>query len=319
MGGLVAVRIFLTGGGGMLGHAIRAAVEAKRPDVDLVAPRREQVDLADSAATYRFIGEGGFDLVIHAAGKVGGIAANIAEPTAFLLENATINTNVLGASLSSGVPGLLNIGSSCMYPRDFRQPLQIDDLLAGPLEPTNEGYALSKLLAERFCRYASEERDVAYRTVIPSNLYGPFDHFEQSRAHLVAAAIAKVHAAAEDGAGAVEVWGDGTARREFTFVEDLASWIADVVDRIGELPVTMNVGHGSDHSVREFYEFACEIVGFRGRLEFDATKPTGMHQKLMDSSVARSHGWAPATDIRAGMSRTYEFFREHVALTGAAR
>jgi GDP-L-fucose synthase len=301
----------------MLGRAVHTAL-AQRADVDVDAPRRTELDLMDAAAVREYVDRGAFDIVVHAAAKVGGIGANIADPAGFLLDNTAINTSVLGAALGCGVPRLLNIGSSCMYPRDFRQPLRVDDLMQGPLEPTNEGYALAKLMAERFCNYASAEHGVIYRTVIPSNLYGPFDHFEAERAHLVAAAIAKVHRALADGSDSVEVWGDGTARREFTYVHDVSSWIADVIDRLDLLPVTMNVGYGTDLSVREYYETVAEVLGFTGRLAFDTSKPAGMRQKLMDSSVAREHGWAPSTDLRHGIEATYAFFQTHVEPRGSA-
>lgn len=312
------MRVLLTGGGGMVGRAL-ARTLGSHLDLTLLTPPRSELNLLDGAATRRWFKQERPDAVIHAAGRVGGIADNIRDPLAYLRDNTAIGINVIGAALDVGMPRLLNIGSSCMYPRDWRQPLVEEDLLQGGLEPTNEGYALAKLMAERLCRYAAAEGR-AYRTIIPSNLYGPHDHFEADRAHLVAAAIAKVHRAKANSAPSVEVWGNGTARREFTYVDDLASWLCDVLPRLEELPVAVNAGCGTDHSVREFYDLICDVVGYDGVLTFDTRRPAGMQQKLMDSSRAAAAGWAPATTLADGVRKTYAWYLAHAAApaTGAA-
>lgn len=301
----------------MVGRAVSRALDTASGH-ELVAPSRSELDLLDAPATCAYLARTRPDVVVHTAGRVGGIAENVADPTGFLLQNTLINTHVIGGALESGVPRLLNLGSSCMFPRDFRQPLVEDDLLKGELEPTNEGYALAKIMAERLCRYAAVQHDRCFRTLVPSNLYGPHDHFELGRAHLVAAAVAKVVRAVDEGQSVVEVWGHGTARREFTYVEDLAAWVVDVLPRMEELPLMVNVGEGTDHSVREYYEVVADVVGFTGELAFDTTRPAGMKQKLMDSSVARRHGWEPRTELYDGIRRTVAWYRAQRSATVGA-
>lgn len=293
----------------MLGTAIRNEIAERRDDVELHVATRAEADLRDAAATRRLIEEIKPDTIVHAAARVGGIAANMADPTGFLLDNMLIDSSLLGAAIDLRVPELLYLGSSCMYPRDYRQPLVESDVLAAPLEPTNEGYALAKISASRLCTYASEQYGLAYRTIIPSNLYGPYDDFSLDRGHMVAAAIAKTHAAKEAGSEFVDVWGDGTARREFTYVLDLSRWMIDQLGDFANLPPLLNVGCGYDKSVREFYEIAREVVGYEGELKFDPTRPAGMKQKLMDSSLAREHGWDPSTDLETGMAEVYAHYR----------
>ena len=195
-----------------------------------------------------------------------------------------------------------------MYPRDYRQPLVESDMLAAPPEPTNEGYAIAKIAGSKLCEYASREFGLTYRTIVPSNLYGPKDDYDSGKSHLVAAALSKMHRAKLAGEPTVEIWGDGTARREFTYVEDLAAWLVSNIGSMGEWPAMMNVGCGYDHSVTELYEIARKVVGYDGDFVYDTTQPAGMRQKLMDSSVAKSFGWEPATDIATGMARAYDVY-----------
>ena len=299
------LRVLVTGGGGMLGRALAAAVARRPGALDVRFATRRDADLRDPAATRALVDAHAPDVVVHCAARVGGIKANAADQAGFLLDNLSIDTSVFGAALAGGVQGLLYLGSSCTYPRDFRQPLTEADLLQGPLEPTNEGYALAKLAGTRLCHHLSRERGLAYRAVVASNLYGPGDDFDPDTAHLVAAAVAKVHRAKEAGDPSVTIWGDGTARREFTYVDDLAEWIASVLPRLAELPPVLNVGAGVDHSVTEFYETARAVVGYRGEFHHDTSFPTGMQRKLMDSEPARAFGWTPTTTLEDGMRATY--------------
>lgn len=301
--------ILLTGAAGMLGRAVsrrhRAGGDAVRPDDRLVGVGRRDADLTDQGAVRELFARVAPDVVVHCAARVGGIAANAADRSGFLLQNLQLDVNVVSAAVDSGVRELVYIGSSCMYPRDHRQPLVESDLLAGPLEPTNDGYALAKIAGASLCALLSEERSLDYRVLIPSNLYGPGDDFALGRAHLVAASLAKAHAAMTSGADVIDVWGDGSARREFTYVEDLADFVVSCLDRLPDLPAMLNVGAGLDHSVADFHRVAAEVVGFRGDLRFDTTKPVGMLRKLMDSSRAHEHGWRPHTDLHAGMTLAY--------------
>lgn len=304
-------RVLVTGAAGMLGSTIAAELslgDVQRFEAHLAT--REDADLSDPAATARLVARTTPDVIIHCAARVGGIKANAADQTGFLLDNLAIDTSVFRAALAAGVRRLVYLGSSCAYPRDHRQPLVESDLLQAPLEPTNEGYALAKLSGTRLCQFASRERGLAYRAIVASNLYGPGDDFSADRAHLVAAAIAKVHAAHAAGDPTVTIWGDGTARREFTYVGDLARWLVEALPSLELLPAVLNVGAGVDHSVTEYYEAARAVVGYRGEFVHDTSFPAGMRQKLMDSGVARGHGWDPTTPLEDGMRRTYERYLE---------
>lgn len=312
------MRILLTGAGGMVGRAVADALYARTSHDEVLAPLRADLDLLEADVVSDYLAQHSPDVVIHAAAKVGGIASNVADPFGYLHDNLAITQNVIGGAVQVGIPRLLNFGTSCMYPRDWRQPLVESDLLAGPLEPTNEGYALAKLAAERLCRYASERPGFAYRTVMASNLYGPHDHFEPGRAHMIAAAIAKVHHAKDAGAPDVEVWGDGTVRREFTFVEDVAAWVADIVPRIEGLPPTVNIGCGVDYTVREFYEAVARTIGYDGELTYNLDRPVGMRHKLMDSSLAASYGWKAPTALADGLAQTYEWYLRHIGHVDAS-
>jgi GDP-L-fucose synthase len=251
------------------------------------------------------------DVIIHAAAKVGGIHANIAHPVEFLAENQLMDSNVLMGALSHSVPSFVYVGSSCMYPRDYRQPLVESDIMAAPLEPTNEGYALAKISGSRLASYISREHGLNYKTIVPSNLYGPGDNFDPKSSHLVAACIAKVHAAKEAKLDRIDVWGDGMARREFTFVDDLSAWLVRALPDMSMWPELINLGLGRDYSVNEYYQAAMEAVDYSVELVHDRSKPTGMHQKLMDSSLAtQTCGWSPSTDIQVGMGATYRNFLE---------
>jgi GDP-L-fucose synthase len=306
------MRVLLTGGNGMLASSIANAWDAAPRDRELVRVTRDDADLRDLEATRTLVRRIDPDVVIQAAARVGGIAAHVADPAGFLMDNLRIDSSILTAALDHGVRRFLYFGSSCMYPRDYRQPLVETDLLAGPLEPTNEGYALVKNTSARFCAYVSRQFGHAYRVLIPSNLYGPNDNYSHG-GHLVAAALAKAHYAKTAGAASVDVWGDGTARREFTYVGDLADWVVSHLPQMETWPEIMNVGQGHDHSVREYYEAALATVGYDCDLATDPSKPAGMRHKLMDSSLARGFGWNPSTSLLEGLRVTYDKYVESLA------
>ena len=300
------MRTMLTGARGMLGSSIR---RQWNDDLgELVAVGRSEADLANPVATNSLLQATKPDVVIHAAARVGGIAANMSSQSSFLMDNLMIDANVIRSAKAAGASKLIYIGSSCMYPRDYRQPLVEADILAAPLEPTNEGYAIAKIAGGKYCEFLSAEGGIAFKVIIPSNLYGPDDDYSLSHGHLVAAALRKAHLAKTTGAATIDVWGDGTARREFTFVDDLASWIVATAPNIEGLPSYLNVGVGVDHSVLDYYRYALGTVGYECELVTDPSKPAGMQQKLMDSSAARAFGWLPTTGIEQGMALAYKRF-----------
>jgi GDP-L-fucose synthase len=300
------MKILLTGGTGMVGRSILSCPQAAAHTI--VAPTRDDLDLINAGAVREYFRRVLPDLIVHAAGKVGGIAANLADPYGFLFENTQIGLNVVGAALEVGVPQLLNLASSCIYPRDHQEPLREVDLLSGPLEPSNEGYALAKVVTLRLCEYArTRSPSLAYCTLIPCNLYGPHDKFDPRHSHLIPAAIHKVHSALE-GNTSVEIWGDGTARREFMFVDDLADAVLRAANDMRGLPPVMNIGIGRDRSVLEYYQAVAEVVGWTGSFSFDAGRPVGMWRKLLDVSRQSSWGWQPRTGLADGIRATYSAY-----------
>lgn len=299
-------KILVTGGNGLVGRnlvpALRACYEA-----EVLAPGRDALDLMSAAQVESYIATHKPDVVLHLASRVGGIQANIASPIEFLVENQQININLIYAAYKSGVPTLLNLGTSCMYPKD-RQSLVETDLLTGLLEPTNEGYALAKITAARLCQYISLKAGFDYRTIVPCNLYGPYDHFDESRSHLVPAIIKKLDEAKRQQMQEVMIWGDGQARREFMYVGDLVDFMLFALPRIEKLPSLLNVGLGYDYSVNDYYEVAAKVVGFEGGFSHDLEKPAGMQQKLLNITQLKSFGWEAKTDLQTGLQKTYEYY-----------
>ncbi len=299
------MRVVLTGAAGMLGSSIARAWAAQRPGDEIVALSRSVVDLRDGAATASTIAEIKPDAVIHAAARVAGIAEKLAAPATFLQQNLQIDSSVISAAIAAEVPELLYISSGAISPAETAQPIAEVALLTGRLEPANEGYALAKITGGMLCSYASTQYGYAYRAAVPSNLYGTGDSFAEGRSHLVASTIAKAHTAVGAGDDQIEVWGDGTARREFTFADDLAEWLVGQVGAIEAWPALLNLGVGVDHSIREYYEAAARATGFTGRFDYDTTKPSGVPQRLLDSSRARTLGWNPGTTLDEGYARVY--------------
>lgn len=294
----------------MLGTSIAQSWHRQRADDELIILTRADVDLTDRAATKRTIRRVAPDTIMHAAASVGGIAAKLSEPTTYLLNNLLIDTSVVAAALETGVPELLFVSSGAIYPESVRGPIVESDVLSGHLESANEGYGLAKITGAKLCEYASRQFGLAYRAIAPSNLYGPNDDYTPRRAHLIAAIIAKIHAATESGSHTVEVWGNGTARREFTFVTDLADWLVENVGRLTSWPPLLNLGCGIDHSVAEYYQMAKQVIGYPGGFIFDESKPAGTHRRLLDSSAARVLGWNPTTSLKEGVAATYDAYRD---------
>ena len=292
----------------MLGSSIVAEWRVQRPLDKLIVATRQDADLRDRAQTREFFASNRPDAIIHAAAKVGGIQAKIVQPTPYLLDNLLLDSSVLSAAIELKIPELLYVSSAAIYPAEVRQPIVESDLLGGPLEAANEGYSLAKIAAGKVCEYASRQFGFRYRVAAPSNLYGPNDDYSLGHGHLVAAAIAKIHSAEVAGNPTVEVWGDGTARREFTYVVDLAQWLVSQIGALEDWPAVLNLGCGADRSIAEYYEVAKQVVGYTGSFVFDTTKPSGVPKRLLDSTRARALGWNPPTSLEIGMAASYDKF-----------
>ncbi len=304
-------RIFLTGGSGMVGQNLLEHPGVR--DWDFVSPSSRELDLTDYSATRKFIKQVKPDIVIHSAGRVGGIQANMAHPVDFLVTNFDLGRNVILAARDAGVSKLLNLASSCMYPRAAANPLPESLILQGELEPTNEGYALAKIFATRLCEYIVRENPaLQYKTLIPCNLFGRHDKFDPRHSHLIPAIIHKVHQAKLQGADTVDIWGDGSARREFLYAGDLADAVMRALSNFESVPSLMNIGLGQDFTINEYYATVAKVVGWRGRFVHDLSKPVGMKQKLVDSARQRDWGWTPITTLEAGIAKAYTFYLEEV-------
>jgi nucleoside-diphosphate-sugar epimerase len=303
------MRLLITGARGMVGRNLTAHHGAA--DYDLLTPGSAELDLRDPIATMAYLRTHRPDGIIHMAAVVGGIQANIDEPVRFLTANTEMALTLFTAARQLGISRILNVASSCMYPRNVQGTLTTDLLLSAPLEPTNEGYALSKIFSWKLLEYMNrEDPTLIYRTILPCNLYGLYDHFDPRKSHLVPAAIMKVVTAHECGLGTVEIWGDGTARREFMFAADLADFIWWAMGRLETLPSPLNVGLGQDWSVREYYEAIAELVGYRRQFVYDPAKPAGMARKLLDVTELHGLGWTAPTALRDGLSQTIAYYRE---------
>ncbi len=304
------MKILLTGGGGMVGRNF-----LEHPDMaehQVLAPRSTELDLLDVASVSRYLERHRPDAVVHAAGRVGGIHANMREPVRFLTENWDMGRNLVLAARATGVTRLLNLGSSCMYPRNAPNPLREEMILQGELEPTNEGYALAKVSVMRLCEYiAREDAQFLYKTLIPCNIYGPYDKFDPVNSHLIPAIIDKVHLAKLRGESRVTIWGDGEARREFMYAGDLAGCMTRALAHFDTLPTAMNVGIGSDLTINEYYRAIAEVVGYTGGFEHDLSKPVGMKQKLVATDKAETWGWKSGVSLHDGVALTYRYYLEH--------
>lgn len=303
------MKLFITGGSGMVGQNLQE--HATCSDYEIIAPTSSQLNLLSQEDVMSFLELERPDIVIHCAGIVGGIQANIANPVKFFSDNMLMALNVINGARKSGVRKLLNLGSSCMYPRNALNPLKEEVVLTGELEPTNEGYALAKISAARLCDYISkEDSHFIYKTIIPCNLYGRHDKFGAHNSHMIPAVISKIDAAVNESLTEIDIWGDGLARREFMFAGDLADFIYYAIPKFEELPNLLNVGLGHDYSINEYYEAVATALDFEGRFIHDLSKPVGMQQKLVDTQKLHAFGWQAKTRLKDGLIKTYKFYLE---------
>jgi GDP-L-fucose synthase len=302
---LAGKRIYVAGHRGMVGSAIVRRLTGV--PCKLVTVERNQVNLERQGQTEDFLAATEPDVVIVAAGRVGGIYANNAYPAQFISENLAIARNTIEASYRAGVKKLLFLGSSCIYPRLAEQPMREDELLTGPLEPTNQWYAVAKIAGIKLCQAYRRQYGADFISVMPTNVYGPGDNYHPENSHVVAALIRRFHEAKENGAATVTVWGTGKPRREFLFVNDLADACVFLLENYsGEQHV--NVGSGEEVTIAQFAALVAEIVGYRGKLVFDPSRPNGVPRKLLDSSKLVGLGWRARTPLRTGLEQTYSAF-----------
>ncbi|WP_297298531.1 GDP-L-fucose synthase [uncultured Methylovirgula sp.] len=305
------LRIFVAGHRGMVGSALVRRLGSE--NVDILTASRAQVDLREAGAVRAFLEKQKPDAIILAAAKVGGILANDTYPAEFLRDNLVIEANVIHEAHSAGVDRLVFLGSSCIYPKFAPQPIREDALLTGPLEPTNEWYAIAKIAGIKLCQAYRRQYGRHYISVMPCNLYGPNDNFDLASSHVLPALIRKFHEAKIAGRSEVVVWGTGTPLREFLHVDDLADGTVFLLNNYdGAEPI--NCGAGSDLSIRDLAEKISGIVGFEGRLVFDTSKPDGTPRKLIDSSRMAALGWTPRIGLDQGIAETYKWFLETQAL-----
>ncbi|MDB6092919.1 MAG: fcl [Verrucomicrobia bacterium] len=300
------MKLFIAGSQGMVGSALVRRF-AREPDVRLVLRGRRELDLTAQSEVDAFYAAERPDAVIVAAGKVGGIQANRVYPADFLRINLAIAATTIDGAYRHGVKRLLFLGSSCIYPKLAPQPMPEAALLTGPLEATNEAYALAKIAGLKLAQSYRQQHGALFHSAMPTNLYGPGDNYHPLNSHVLPALIRRFHEAKAGGADEVVAWGSGTPRREFLHVDDLADACAFLL-RVPEPPDWINVGTGVDVTIKELTETVAEVVGFRGQITWDATKPDGTPRKLLDVSKLVSLGWTARTPLRAGIARTYENF-----------
>jgi GDP-L-fucose synthase len=300
-------KIFVAGHRGMVGSALVRRLEAEGFR-NLLTRDRSELDLASESAVFKFFDEEQPAIVVVAAAKVGGIKANNDSPVEFLLENLRIQNNVIHSAYESGARKLLFLGSSCIYPKFAPQPIPETALLGGPLEPTNEAYAIAKIAGIKLCRAYHREYGANFISAMPTNLYGPNDNFDLETSHVLAALLRKAHEAKTRNDRKLVVWGTGKPRREFLHVDDFASACLLLLEKY-DSPEIINVGCGEDMSIRELAELICDVVGFDDELAWDTTKPDGTPRKLLDVTKLRALGWKPTITLRDGIVQTYDWFR----------
>ncbi len=307
-------KIFVAGHNGMVGSAI--CREIQNHGIEVITASRKELDLTNQAQVKEFFSTYKFDQVYLAAAKVGGIYANNTYPAEFIYQNLTIQSNVIHQSYKAGIKKLLFLGSSCIYPKHAKQPIPESELLNGYLEPTNEPYAVAKIAGIKMCESYNRQYGTDYRSIMPTNLYGPGDNFHSQNSHVLPSLLRRFHVAKLAKNEEVVVWGSGSPKREFLYVDDLASasWFLMNLseelyyEKVKPLQSHFNVGSRKDLSIRELAEFISQIVGFDGRIVFDKTKPDGSHRKLMDSKLLYDLGWQPKTNLKSGLKKTYSWF-----------
>ena len=309
---MINKKIYVAGHQGMVGSAIVRNLKQSGYH-NLVTAESNELDLRDQYSTNLFIAEHNPDVVIIAAARVGGILANNNYPWQFLYDNLMIETNLINAAHQNDVEDLVFLGSSCIYPKLASQPLKEEYLLTGPLEPTNEWYAIAKIAGIKLCQALNKQFSRNYISIMPTNLYGPRDNFDLKTSHVLPAMIRKFHEAKKNGDNIVMLWGTGNPMREFLYVEDLAESVRFILEYGGRLEYDLlNAGTGKDIAIRELAETVQKVVGYNGSIEWDSSKPDGTPRKLMDVTRLNNLGWNAMTELKEGIERTHQWFVEHI-------
>jgi len=298
-------KIFVTGGHGMLGKSLCERLHASEAQV--IAPSKKELNLLDYANVLSFLKKHKPNFIFHLAAKVGSIQNNIENPIEFLVDNTTINNNVILAAQKMKIKNLINISSACIYPLT-KKSLSEEDLLTGKLEPNKEGYAIAKISAVLLCNIISQKKLFNYKSIAPCNLYGPNDHFSDDSAHFIPAIIKKIHLAKINQQPHVYIWGDGQSKRESLYIEDLVDFLEIALMNCKKLPNLINVGSSVDFSIYDYYLTIAKIIGYQGEFLFDKTKPNGTRKRLLNSNKALQFKWKPKTSLAEGIKKTYAFF-----------
>ena len=298
-------RILITGSSGMLGKSL-----IKRINYKIFTPNRKKLNLYNFSKIKKYIKKNKINFVIHCAAKVGGIQDNIKNQLSYLVENVNINKNVIMASYESGIKNFINIGSSCIYPKNMKTRISEKLIFKGNFEPTNEGYAISKFLSIKICKFISERDGYNYKTLVPTNLYGPNDNYNLDKSHLLAAIIKKLSEAKKKKNRNIEIWGDGKARREFMYVSDLSDAILFTIKNFKKIPNVLNIGTGKDYTVESYYKKASKIIFPGAKFYFNKKKPSGMRRKLLDVSVSKKLGWQAKVSLNDGIKKTYKDYKK---------
>ncbi len=313
---LTGKKIWVAGETGLVGRAVLRALQ--KHDVDVLSAPHSILDLTDQAATYDWLLRHRPDIVIMAAARVGGIGANTTYPADFIRDNLSIAHNTIEGARRAGVQKFLFLGSSCIYPRESAQPISEDALLSGPLEPTNEAYAIAKIAGLKMCQYYRTQYGLSYISAMPTNLYGPFDRFDPENSHVLPAMMMKFHDVKTQGDEELVLWGTGTPLREFLHVDDLARALLVLLEHYDDAP-PVNIGSGKEITIAGLAAFMAGVTGYRGRVRFDPSRPDGMMRKMIDCARIGALGWAPQIGLNEGIRSTYDWYlANHAAKRNAA-
>lgn len=304
------MKVFISGSEGMVGRNLFEHLSLDT-SIEILSPKRSELDLLDYVEVEKFFSKHKPDVVIHCAGLVGGIHANMAANVEFFETNMMLGYNIVKACIQSNVENLINLGSSCMYPSGIN-PLNEKDLFNGKIEITNEGYGLAKLATAKYTEMCNKQFGLSYKTLIPCNLFGKWDKFDPDKSHMIPAVIRKVHVAKTNSQESCEIWNNGEGRREFMYVKDLVDFISFSIKNPSLIPTYCNVGTGVDYTINEYHQMVKEVIGYDGSFHHDLSKPAGVSRRLLDVSNVKNLGWKPSYTIKEGIRETYDFFLKNL-------